>query len=91
MPYNISSLIELAGVLLRAAGFLVLGYALARFTIEAYRKAVWQLQIALALGFFALLVGLTHYASPGAVGAFALGAGVTFLREYTSRSEGQDS
>ena len=61
------------------------------FTIEAYRKAVWQLQIALALGFFALLVGLTHYASPGAVGAFALGAGVTFLREYTSRSEGQDS
>ena len=55
------------------------GFALGRFTLDAYHKANWQLQIALALGFFGLLIGLTDFASPGSVGSFALGAGVAFL------------
>jgi hypothetical protein len=70
---------ELAGLLLRAAGFLVAGYALGRFTQDAYQKAAWQLQAALALGFFALLAALTRFSSPGSAGAFALGAGAAFL------------
>ena len=71
----------LLGLLLSAAGFLVFGFGLGRFFLDAYHKGAWQLQIALALGFFGLLIGLTDFASPGSVGAFALGAGIAFLME----------
>ena len=37
------------------------------------------MQIALALGFFGLLIGLTDFASAGSAGAFALGAGISML------------
>ena len=67
------------GFLVRALGFLVLGFALGRFMLDAYRKAVWQTQVALVLGFFILLVGLTNYATAGSVGMFALGAGAAFF------------
>ena len=76
MPYVLTDIINLIGYLLRAAGFLVIGLALGRFLLEQYRKAVWQVQIALALGFFGLLIGLTDFASAGSAGAFALGAGI---------------
>ena len=76
MPYVLTDIINLIGYLLRAAGFLVVGLALGRFLLEQYRKAVWQVQIALALGFFGLLIGLTDFASAGSAGAFALGAGI---------------
>jgi hypothetical protein len=70
---------SILGFLLRALGFVVFGFAAGRFTMDAYGKANWQLQIALALGFFGLLIGLTHFASPGSAGAFALGAGIAFF------------
>ncbi len=79
MPYVLTDIINLIGYLLRAAGFLVIGLALGRFLLEQYRKAVWQVQIALALGFFGLLIGLTDFASAGSAGAFALGAGISML------------
>jgi hypothetical protein len=40
---------------------------------------VWQVQVALSLGFFGLLVGITDFASAGSAGAFALGAGAAYL------------
>ena len=40
------------GFVIRAIGFLLLGFGVARFTLDAYYKAVWQVQAALALGFF---------------------------------------
>ncbi|HEY5730471.1 MAG TPA: hypothetical protein VIS72_10500 [Anaerolineales bacterium] len=67
------------GFLIRALGFLVAGYALGKFTFDSYGKANWQLQIALALGFFGLLIGLTAYTSPASSGMFALGGGAAFL------------
>jgi hypothetical protein len=81
MPYG-TDIFSLLGLLIRALGFLVAGFAFGRFVQDAYPKAVWQLQAALALGLFALLAALTHYSSPGSAGAFALGAGGAFLMTY---------
>jgi hypothetical protein len=55
--------------------------------MDAYKKAVWQVQIALAVGFFGLLVGLTNYASAGSMGMFALGAGIAILLSGMAKKE----
>lgn len=72
-------ILGILGNLVRAVGFLIFGFGVTKFILDAYTKANWQLQIALALGFFGLLVGLTHYASPGSAGTYALGAGVALI------------
>jgi len=77
----------LLGNLIRAIGFLVFGFGITRFTLDAYKKANWQLQIALALGFFGLLVGLTNYASPGSSGMYALGAGISLISTLTPKQK----
>ena len=79
MPPLIDDIFYLLGNLIRVLGFLVVGYGLARFTTDAFEKAAWQVQIALALGFFGLLIALTKFASAGSAGAFALGAGIALL------------
>jgi hypothetical protein len=71
--------VGILGGLIRFLGFLLIGYGIARFVLDSYQKATWQLQIALVLGFFGLLIGLTDFASPGSAGGFALGAGVAFF------------
>jgi len=75
----------LLGNLIRAVGFLIFGFGITRFTMNAYNKANWQLQAALALGFFGLLVGLTNYATPGSSGMYALGAGISLLSNMTPK------
>jgi len=82
-----SSFLSVVGFLVRALGFLLLGFALARFTMDAYKKAVWQVQAALAIGFFGLLVGLTNYSSAGSMGTFALGAGAAILMAVMPKKE----
>lgn len=72
-------ILGILGNLVRAIGFLVFGFGIARFTLDAYSKANWQLQIALALGFFGLLIGLTNFATPGSSGMYALGAGAALI------------
>ena len=79
MPPIVSEIFTFLGFLLRAFGFLLFGFGAGRFVLESYPKATWQVQIALVLGFFGLLVGLTDFSSPGSAGAFALGAGVTYF------------
>ena len=79
MPMIVTDIFSLLGFLLRAVGFGLVGFGIGKFVLDAYRKADWQLQIALVLGFFGLLVGLTDFASPGSAGAFALGAGLAFF------------
>jgi len=79
MPPIVSEIFTFLGFLLRALGFLLFGFGAGRFLLDAFPKAVWQLQIALALGFFGLLIALTDFSSPGSAGAFALGAGVAFF------------
>jgi len=79
MPILVTDIFSLLGFLLRAAGFGLFGFGIGKFVLDAYAKAAWQLQIALVLGFFGLLIGLADFTSPGSVGAFALGAGIAFL------------
>lgn len=87
MPVILTDLIDLLGYILRAVGFLVVGLALGRFLLDEYKKASWPVQIALALGFFGLLIALTDFASAGSSGAFALGAGISMLMAYAPKKE----
>lgn len=80
--------LSVIGFVIRALGFVLLGFAVARFTLDAYNKAVWQVQIALAAGFFLLLIGLTKYASPASMGTFAIGAGAAMLMSMMGKKEG---
>lgn len=77
--YILKDLAGIFGYLVRIAGFLLIGLGLGRFLLEHYPKSNWQLQMALALGFFGLLIALTVFSSPGSAGAFALGAGFAFF------------
>ena len=69
----------LFGFLVRFLGFLLVGFGIGRFVLDNYKTSEWQVRIALALGFFALLVGLTAYASAGSSGGFALGSGAALV------------
>ena len=80
-------ILGILGNLVRFLGFLLVGYGTARFVLESYQKAAWQLQIALVLGFFGLLIGLTAFASAGSAGGFALGAGFSFFRAFMPAKE----
>jgi len=75
------------GFVIRAIGFLVLGFGTARFILDAYYKAVWQVQIALAVGFIVLLIGLTNYSSPASMGMFALSAGAALLMQFMVKKD----
>lgn len=79
--------LSIIGFVLRALGFALLGFGVGRFAMDAYKSAVWQVQIALAVGFFGLLVGLTHYSSPASMGTFALGAGAAMLMSFSKKKE----
>lgn len=78
--FNIlNDIFSIFGYLIRTAGFLLVGLGVGRFFLANYPKSNWQLQMALALGFFGLIIALTVYSSAGSAGAFALGAGIAFL------------
>ena len=87
---QLADILSILGYLIRALGFIVLGFGVGRFTMDAYKKAVWQVQVALALGFFALLVGLTNYSSPGSMGTFALGAGAAIIMSIMPKKEDRE-
>ena len=91
MPPIVSDLFGLVGLLLRAVGFLVFGFGSGSFVLDTFKQSNWQLQIALVLGFFGLLIGLTDFSSPGSAGAFALGAGVAyFMANMPKKTEGDE-
>jgi hypothetical protein len=90
MPPIVSDISAFLGILLRALGFLVFGFAAGRFVFENFKNSEWQLKIALALGLFGLLIGLTDFASPGSAGAFALGAGGAYFMSMMPASKSKD-
>ncbi len=79
MPITLLQVSSFVGILLRFLGFLVVGLALGRFVFDQFKTAAWQVQIALALGMFGLLIALTAFASAGSAGAFALGLGGAYF------------
>lgn len=83
--------LNIIGFLIRAIGFLVLGFGTARFFLDAYYKAVWQVQIALSVGFILLLIGLTRFSSPASMGMFALGAGTALVMQFMRKKEEEES
>ena len=85
--YTLNDILNILGHLLSAIGFGIVGLGLARFLLDSYPKANWQLQMALALGFFGLLIALTTFASTGSAGAFALGAGLAFFTAKKAKTE----
>ena len=79
MPPIVNEILGFLGFIMRFLGFLVFGFAVGRFVLDQFTKVEWQVQIALALGFFGLAVAFTNFATPGSAGAFALGGGVAFV------------
>ncbi len=79
MPPFLLELSGFIGTLLRFLGFLVAGVALGRFVLDEFKGAAWQVQIALALGIFGLLIGVTTFATAGSAGGFALGLGGAYF------------
>ena len=78
MPPIVNELLGLVGILLRVLGFLLFVFAIGRFVLDQFKNVGWQVQVALALGFFGLAAAFTNYATPGASGAFALGGAIAF-------------
>ena len=91
MPSIVNDVFTFLGFLLRALGFLVVGVAVGRLVFDNFKNSEWQLKIALALGFFGLLIGLTDFASPGSAGAFALGAGGAYFMSMMPMKSGADT
>jgi len=87
MPPLIYDIFGFLGFLVSALGFLIFGFGAGRFTIDAYNKTVWQVQIALALGFFGMLIGIANFTSPGSTGMFVLGAGIAFFLSGRSKKK----
>jgi hypothetical protein len=85
-----TEVLSVIGFVIRALGFALLGFGVGRFTMDAYKKAAWQVQIALAVGFFGLLVGLTNYSSPASMGMFAIGAGAALLMSFSKKKKDGD-
>ncbi|MBM3124001.1 MAG: hypothetical protein FJZ87_02890 [Chloroflexi bacterium] len=79
MPPIVNDIFSFLGFLLSAFGLLVFGFASGRFILETFPKSNWQVQITLVLGIFGVAVGLANFVTPGSAGAFALGAGISFL------------
>lgn len=77
--YPLNDLFTTFGFFLRFLGFLIVGFGVGHFFMDNYKASEWQVRVALILGFFGLLVGLTAYASPGSMGAFALGSGAALV------------
>ncbi len=89
MPTALTDVFSFLGFLLRVLGFFVAGLAIGRFVLDNYKDSAWQVQIALALGLFGLLIGLTDFASPGSAGAFALGAGAAYFMSMTLKKSSE--
>jgi hypothetical protein len=75
----LATVLEVLGILMRFVGLIVLGLGTGWMAADAYRKGMWQLQIAAVLGFFALVAVFVRFATAGALGAFALGSGIGVL------------
>lgn len=89
--YILKDIFSILGYFIRLVGFLLIGLGLGRFFLDAYPKADWQLQIALTLGLFGLLIALTVFSSAGSAGAFALGAGIAFFMAKKEKANTDDA
>jgi hypothetical protein len=81
MPTIIFDTLNIIGALIRLVGMLLLGFGVARFALEIYRKGLqtWQLQALVFLGFVGLVIALADFTSAASLGGFGIGAGAALL------------
>ncbi len=91
MPAILLELSGFVGLLIRFLGFLAAGLALGRFVLDQFKAVGWQVQIALALGIFGLLIALTVFSTAGSAGGFALGLGAAYFMTMMPRKSGDDA
>jgi len=79
--YNFFDLTSFLGSLLRLVGLGLFGLAAGWFSLKAFHKAEqkWPLQVAIYLGFLLFTAVTLAVVSPGAGGAFTLGAGIALF------------
>jgi hypothetical protein len=89
MPSVVSDILDVLGALIRLVGMLALGYGVARFALDMYRKGIqaWQLQAAIFLGFVGLVAALANFTGAASLGGFALGAGAALLMGMNPKKE----
>ncbi len=85
MP-TVSNLITLLGLLVRALGFLAIGFALGRLVFDHFKLGDWRLQIAYVLGLFGLFIAVMAFSSPGSTGAFAFGVAAAYFMVLMPRT-----
>ncbi len=90
MPVILTDLLDLLGSIIRFAGFLVFGFAIGRFVWDNFKTSEWQVKIALILGFFAVAIAFTDFASSASAGAFALGGGAALLMAGMPKKENKE-
>ncbi len=90
MPPLVNEIFGFLGFIIRFLGFLVFGFGVGRFVFDNFKKAEWQVKIALVLGFFGLAIAFTDFASAGSAGAFALGSGIAFLMAGMPKKEDKE-
>jgi hypothetical protein len=81
LPDVLQAIFTVLAMLFRFVGLLAFGLGVGWFTLQAFKKDTWQLQIAVFLGFVGTAIAMTRFLSGhgGALGAFALGAGAALL------------
>jgi len=81
LPDVLQAIFTVLAMLFRFVGLLAFGLGVGWFTLQAFKKDAWQLQIAVFLGFVGTAIAMTRFLSGhgGALGAFALGAGGALL------------
>jgi NhaP-type Na+/H+ or K+/H+ antiporter len=73
----VTDIINLIGQLIRLLGLAVLGLGMGWIALDLLKKIeAWQGQVAIFLGLAGLIIAMAVFTGPGALGAFAIGAGV---------------
>lgn len=88
--FTLKDIFGIFGYFISVIGFFAVGFGLGQFFLAAYPKGGRELQIALALGFFGLLIGISAFTTPGSAGAFALGAGLAFFMDSQKKKEEEE-
>lgn len=81
MDFILEILFPILAIIVRFLGMATFGVAASWLTLAAFRQPdnTWQLQIAVFLGYFAFAAVLVRFATPGALGGYAIGAGAALL------------
>jgi hypothetical protein len=80
MPPIVFEILLMIAQFFRFIGMAILGLGMGWLTLDLLKKMqVWQAQVAVYLGLVGLIIALAVFTSAGALGAFAIGAGISIF------------